>query len=50
MRCNPFDFNGDGKVDALERAAEFAFFSDMLEDDHDDADNEEFAFWDSEDD
>ena len=31
MRWNPFDFNGDGKVDALERAAEFAFLNDLLD-------------------
>lgn len=30
-----FDLNGDGKLDAWEQAAEFAFLSSIADDDHD---------------
>lgn len=32
MYRGPFDFNGDGKMDAFESAAEFAFLNDLLQD------------------
>ena len=32
MRRGPFDFNGDGEMDAFERATEFAFLNDLLND------------------
>ena len=40
---NLFDFNRDGKLDAIERAAEFHFLHDMLaqEDDSDETDDED---------
>ena len=28
-----FDFNGDGRLDTIEQAAEFAFFNDVLKND-----------------
>ena len=28
-----FDFNGDGQLDTIEQAAEFAFFNDVLKND-----------------
>ncbi len=41
-----FDFNGDGKLDAMERAADFGMFAEMMEEDEqEDADDEE---WDDE--
>ena len=41
-----FDFNRDGKLDGLERAAEFAFLNSMFEEeDDDDSDEEEDDFY-----
>ena len=36
-----FDFNRDGKLDGLERAAEFAFLNSMFEEEDDDDSDEE---------
>ena len=36
-----FDFNRDGKLDAIERAAEFAFLNNMIEEENDDDSNED---------
>ena len=36
-----FDFDGDGKLDCIEQAAELAFIADIIEDEEtDDEDNE----------
>ena len=32
-----FDFNGDGKMDGLEQAAEFGFFMEMMDSEKNDA-------------
>ena len=36
-----FDFNRDGKLDGLERAAEFAFLNSMFEKEENDDDSDE---------
>ena len=36
---NFFDFNNDGKLDAFERGAEFAFLNELMEDENDKADD-----------
>ncbi|MBQ3005868.1 MAG: hypothetical protein IJD88_08030 [Clostridia bacterium] len=35
-----FDFNGDGKLDVFEKAAEFAAFMNLIEEDEDDNDED----------
>ena len=35
-----FDFDGDGKPDIIEQAAEFAFIADIIEDEETDEDDE----------
>ena len=39
MRRSPFDFNRDGEMDSFERAAEFAFLNDLLQDEESDEDD-----------
>lgn len=47
---NMFDFNGDGKLDALEQAMDFGLFVHMMdelnqdEDNDEDFDNEDFDY------
>ena len=36
-----FDFDGDGELDAFERAAEFGFLQELMDEDDDD-DNDDF--------
>ena len=37
-----FDFNGDGKLDSFERAADFAAFAELMDEaERNEADNEE---------
>jgi len=46
-----FDFNGDGKLDAFETAAECQFFHDVvLADDDSDSDDDLFGSYDNNDD
>lgn len=37
-----FDLNGDGKIDAVERALEFAVFNEIINEDSDDDDVTDF--------
>lgn len=50
MYRGPFDFNGDGEMDSFERAAEFAFLNDLLQDEESDEadlfDDEDSDDWD----
>ena len=36
MRRSPFDFDGDGEMSSFEKAAEFAFWHGMVEENADD--------------
>ena len=36
-----FDFDGDGKLDIIEQAAELAFIADIIEDEETDEDDED---------
>ena len=38
---NLFDFNGDGKLDAFEKAAEFGAFMQMIDSEEQDGENED---------
>ena len=38
---NAFDLNHDGKLDAFERASEFAFFSSIMEEEKEEEDRDE---------
>ena len=44
MYRGPFDFNGDGKMSSFERAAEFAFLHDVME--NEESDNHFHSVWD----
>ena len=50
MYKGPFDFNRDGKLDSFEKAAEFAFLNDLLQDEETDEadlfDDEDSDDWD----
>lgn len=37
-----FDFDGDGKLDDFEKAAEIGMFIDMMESEEDDQEDDEF--------
>ena len=39
MYRGPFDFNGDGKMDSFEKAAEFSFLNDLLQEEESDEDD-----------
>lgn len=44
MYRGPFDFNSDGEMDSFEKAAEFTFLNDLLNDeDADDCDSDLFG-------
>lgn len=45
-----FDFNGDGKLDVFERAAECMFINEVLSDDEDDQTSDDDIFNDDDDD
>ena len=36
-----FDFDGDGRLDIIEQAAEFAFIADIIEDEETDDEDDE---------
>ena len=38
---NIFDFDGDGRLDIIEQAAEFAFIADIIEDEETDDEDDE---------
>ena len=40
-----FDFNGDGKLDTFEKAADFGLFCQIMEDDEDDDEDEGNNDW-----
>lgn len=44
-----FDFNGDGKLDTFEKAADFGMFVKMKEDTEDDETEDDELEWDEED-
>ena len=39
---NMFDFNNDGKLDALEQGLEFMFLDQLIKEESDDSDNDDF--------